>query len=1101
MNQVTELHLHDHYSFLDGYNTPAEYMARAKELGMTHLAQTNHGSLSGHRAFQRAAKDAGIVPILGVEAYISQTDRFDRRAKGKRTDGTQVYNHIILLAQNETGLKTLNRLSEKAWTEGFYSKPRIDRDLLFEDNDGLIVLSGCMNGLVSSAIEKGDIRIAMDIAKEFKENLGDRFYIEVQGHNPTELNYGLFEVADKLKIKPVSTSDCHYARPEELYLEQAMLILSSSPKKRVAPDMSKADKMDILDRFDYLYPDRTMTFRDIEIFLRDWTTHQEWYAKQGIDRTDMLSNTMEVASRIGDYPYYSGLDILPKPAKGDPKKLLRDLVFKGLKARGLDEKPEYVERAEHELDVIGKKNFEPYFIILADLMEWVDSQGIPRGPGRGSSAGSLVCYALKVTEADPIEYGMIFSRFLDESRSDWPDVDMDFSDTARGQIKDYLTKKYKHVASIATFTTYNGKNTVRDAARAYGVPITEIDRVLKDNDAPDDSNYVDFFVESEKGKAFAQKYPMVIKIARGLYGRIKGGGMHPAGVVISNTPLETVAPVQTAVDPNDKTRRLSYIALDHEEVAEIGGIKYDVLGLKNLRIIDETLKSVKRRHGVELHMLEIPLDDKDTYDMLARGETKAVFQADGGTFTKWILENKCEEFMDLVRGTSIARPGAKNTVGKDYRARLFGEQMVEYANDIVYNITKDTLGLVVFQEQVMQMMTDLAGMSMSDANKVRKIIGKKRDVTEFEQYRQAFIDGASKHLGEARSAKLWKDFEAHAGYSFNLSHAVVYSLVTYWTAWLKCHYPQEYMHAVLLAEEKKENVTFHLIEAKRLGIPVYLPHVNHSEEGPTIQGDGIRLGLSNIKYISSSGAKRLMALRPFKNYAHLTQEVARKYSGLNVKMLASMNKVGAAEFDDNPLSGDERQNYFEYLSIPAFSTENLPSDIMDRVTPVEEYIEDATMVLLAVVLDIQQGNGWSRVTLVDETGDCSVFAGPGVPLEKGTMYALLVSKGSAIKYVKAEDIVPENGMLSKYLFGEVVRPPEDRFKVIAFKTRTTKAGAEMGNAILMDCNGKLGDAMVWPGSYKRMHPYFTDDRIVDVELRETEDGAVFVHQLRSKHGY
>ncbi len=1101
MTQVTELHLHDHYSFLDGYNTPAEYMVRAKELGMTHLAQTNHGTLSGHRAFQRAAKDAGIVPILGVEAYISQTDRFDRRSKAKRTDGTQVYNHIILLAQDEVGLKTLNRLSEKAWTEGFYSKPRIDRDLLFDDNEGLIVLSGCMNGLVARAVENGDMNHAMNIAREFKDNLGDRFYMEVQGHNPVALNYGLLDVADKLGIKPVTTSDCHYARSEELFMEQALLILSTNPKKRVAPDMSKADKMEILDRFDYLYPDRTMTFREIEIFLRDYQTHQDLYAAQGIDRTDILSNTMEVANRIGDYPYYSALDILPRPVEGDPDSILKVKVYEGLKARGLDKDPVYIERAKMELGVIKKKKFATYFIILADLMDWVDSQGIPRGPGRGSSAGSLVCYALKVTEADPIQYKLIFSRFLDESRSDWPDVDLDFSDRARGQIKQYLTEKYTHVASIATFTTYNGKSTVRDAARAYGVPLVETNKVLKDNDAPDDSNYIDFFLESEKGKVFARKYPMVIKIARGLYGRIRGGGMHAAGVVISSVPLETVAPVQTAEDPNAKGERIQYIALDHEEVADIGGIKYDILGLKNLRIIDDAVKAIKRRHGVTINQLEIPLDDNATYEMLARGETRAVFQADGGAFTKWILENKCDEFMDLVKGTSIARPGAMNTVGKDYRARLFGEQMVEYANDIVYEITKDTLGLVVFQEQVMQMMTNLAGMSMADANKVRKIIGKKRDVSEFEQYRQAFIDGAAPKLGsEAKAAKLWKDFEAHAGYSFNLSHAVVYSLVTYWTAYLKCHYPLEYMTAALLAEEKKEKKTFLLIEAKRMGIPVYLPHVNHSAEGPTIQGDGIRLGLGNIKNISAAGSKKLMAQRPFENYGALVAAVTKKYSGMNARMLSSMNAVGAAEFDDNPLKGNERENLYEYLGIPAFSLD-VPASVVSRVSPAEDFMEDATMVLLGVVLEIKRGPGWARVTMIDESGSATAFASQDVALEEGQMYAFLVANNSIIKFVKAEDIDPKNGMLSKYLYGEVVPPREDRFKVLAFKPRKTKKGDDMGTAILMDSNGKLGAAMVWPQSFRKMEPVLSDDRVVDVELREMEDGTVFIHALRSKHGY
>lgn len=1103
MTIVTELHLHDHYSFLDGLNTPEEYMARAKELGMTHLAQTNHGTLSGHRAFQRAAEGAGITPILGVEAYISPTDMYDRRTKAKREDGTDVYNHIILLAQNEAGLKTMNRLSEKAWTEGFYSKPRIDRDLLFDDNEGLIVLSGCLNGLVSKAIERGDMEQAIRIAREFKANLGDRFYIEVQGHNPVEINEGLFHVADTVGIKPVTTSDCHYARKEDLWLEEAMLILSTKPKKAFDIDFSKAQKMEILDRYNYLYPDRKMTFQNIEIFLRDWQTHEDLYKASGFDRTDMLSNTMEVAERIGDYPYYKGLDILPRPEKGvDPDELLRKLAYKGLEDRGLDGKPEYVERLDHELDVIKKKNFAPYFIILEDLIRYTIREGIPRGPGRGSSAGSLLCYVLRVTEADPIEYGLIFSRFIDESRSDWPDADLDFSDKDRKKIKDYLTRKYTHAASIATFTYYKGKQAIKDAARALGVPLGDTERALKDNDAPVGANYMEFFLDSEKGSRYASRFPEVIDLANGLMGRIRGGGMHAAGIVVSSIPLSEIAPIQTGEDPNDKKGpRIAYIAYDHEEVAELGGIKLDILGLKNLRIIDECLKYIEQRHGVKMDMLKVPMDDKKTYNMLARGETQAVFQADGSTFTDWILKNQMYSFMDIVNGTAISRPGALNTVGKDYRARLRGEQQVTYQNQIIYDITKETLGCVVFQEQVMRMMTDLAGMSGADANKVRKIIGKKRDVTEFEQYKEAFVKGAQEYISEKDALKLWHDFEAHAGYSFNLSHAVVYSMVTYWTAYLKAHFPLEYMAAVLLAEENKESFTAHLIEIKRMGIPVYLPHVQYSESGPTIQNDGIRLGLSNVKYVSETLANRIIAKRPYESYGQFAEAVLTKGSGMNTRMLDSLNKVGAAEYDDNPRNGDERENYYEYLGIPAFSYDMLPGDVWSRLTKVGNYIEGDACVIMGVVTEVKHGNGWSRINFLDESGTASAFASAGTEISKGQFYAMLVGGGSVIKYIAAADITEDGGMLCRQLFGKVGLPPEGKYKVMAFTTRKTKKKENMGTAILMDDSGQMLSALVWPSQYGACFPYMTDDNVVDLELRETEDGATFVHQMRKSNGW
>ena len=351
----TELHLHDYYSTLDGLNSPEEYMQRAKELGMTHLAQTNHGTLLGHREFQKAAKSAGITPILAVEAYISPTDRFDRRAKAKRTDGTNVYNHLIILAQGEKGLKTLNTLNEKAWVEGFYNKPRIDMELLEE---------------------AGNYEEAERIALDFKRILGDRFYIEVQAHNPVKMNEALFKIADDNGIKPVVTSDCHYARKEDLWIEEAMLILSTNPKFSKEYDFSKSQKMEMLERFNYLYPDRTMTFEEIQIYLKSAEEQLNDFRSHGFDREDIVKNTEEIASRVEEYPFHQGLDLLPKPKTGNPDDLLEKKARAGLRNRGLDKNPEYVERLEEELEIIKSKDFSTYFLIVANMIKWAKDQGI-----------------------------------------------------------------------------------------------------------------------------------------------------------------------------------------------------------------------------------------------------------------------------------------------------------------------------------------------------------------------------------------------------------------------------------------------------------------------------------------------------------------------------------------------------------------------------------------------------------------------------------------------------------------------------------------------------------------------------------------------------
>lgn len=1098
MSNYTELHLHDHYSTLDGLNTPAEYMERAKELGMTHLAQTNHGTLSGHREFQEQAKKAGIVPILGVEGYISATDRFDKRSKANRDDDTSIYNHIILLAQNETGLKNLNYMSEKAWTEGFYSKPRIDTELLFENKSGLIVLSGCMSGLIAKAIERGDAFHAERLAHQFKDALGENFYIEVQGHNPLALNLALLEIADKVGIKPVATSDCHYARKEDLWVEQAMLIISSKPNQAKDTSYAKAKKAtkNLLEHFNFLFPDRTMTFEEIEIFLRDRQSNKELFLKQGIEREDIYDNTMEIAQRIGEVPYFEGLELLPKP-EGSPDDILAEMAYEGLEHRGFADEPEYVQRLEEELQIIKDKNFSTYFLMVEDVVRWAKSQDIPVGPGRGSAAGSLVCYALGITDADPIKYGLLFFRFIDPSRDDYPDIDTDFGDLRRGEIKDYLGRKYGHVASIATFNQFQGKNALKDAARVLGVPIGDVNRATKNNDAPPGSYYFDVFDPSEQGKAFAKKYPEAVDLAKRLYGRIRQMGMHAAGVVVANQPIENFAPVQTASDSKDKSApRQKYIANDMEQVAGIGLIKLDILGLKNLTIIDETVKAVKERYGKDIDLQANGYDDPKVYKMLEDGYTQSVFQADGGTFTKWILETKCDNFNDLVIGTSIARPGPLNTVGEIYKRRLFGKESVSFSHEVMRKHTEETLGLIVYQEQVMLAMTDLAGMSMSSANKVRKIIGKKRDVTEFEQYKNEFIEGASKKVKRAVAERLWHDFEAHAGYSFNKSHAVVYSMITYWTAWLKYYYPLEFMAATLRNEEDKDSFTDHLIEIKRLGIPVYLPHVNHSDIKVSIQGNGIRLGLSNIKYVKSAGAKIIEA-RPFTSYQQLLDLANEKGSGINSNVIKALNLIGAAKFDDNPLRGDERDHFYEYLQIPAFATRHIQPRIKSKFRDLDEFDEKGVFPILAMARGIKRGPGWARVDFVDETGSAGIFTSQDTPLETGQMYAILVADNRISKYVTLEELGEGvNTSFYKWLQEKEPSVPEDKLRVISFKSHTTKAGKKMGYVVVQDDTGFLFHVLAFPAQFISAFSKCKEGAIIEAEIRETDDGTLFFERIK-----
>lgn len=1090
----TELHLHDYYSTLDGLNSPEEYMERAKELGMTHLAQTNHGTLMGHREFQKAARAAGVIPILGVEAYISATDRFDRRSNAKRTDGTNAYNHIILLAQNEIGLKSLYRLNEIAWNEGFYSKPRIDLDCLEEHNEGIIVLSGCLNGLICKAIERDDMETANRVAHRLKCIFGERFFIELQEHNPPKTNYALTEIAKSMGIRRVITSDCHYARKEDLWIEEAMLILSTNPKPNFEADFNKSQKMDLLERFNYLYPDRTMTFEEIEIYLKGLPDLSVWAEHD----PEVIESTQTVADMIGDYPFHEALDLLPRPRSGKPDDLLWKKVQEGLQRRCLAGKPEYEDRVKEEFDIIKSKNFSTYFLIVANMIQWAKGQGIMVGPGRGSAAGSLVCYALGITEVDPIKYGLLFFRFINPERNDYPDIDSDFEDRRRGEVKEYLRRQFTNVASIATTNKFQGKNSIKDAARVFRVPVSEVNRATKGIETPPDKPQMFFeaFKKSDKGREFIKKYPEVLRLAENISGRIRGTGMHAAGVVLSKQPLRDFVPIESAKEPNSKTSaRIPLVALDMNEAADVGLIKIDALGLKALSVIDDTLEMIKHRHNKEIYLPKIDLEDRKVYEMLSEGYTRGVFQCEAVPYTNLIIKmGGVWSFAELAASNALGRPGAMNTIGPEYIARKNGKSAVTYFHEVMKGYTEETYGEILYQEQVMLTMTELAGMSMSDADKVRKIIGKKKDVKEFDAYKDAFIEGASKNVAKSVAEYLWKNFEAHAGYSFNKSHAVAYSMVSYWTAWLKCYYPLEFMYATLKNESDKDARTEYLIEAKRLGIKVLLPHVNSSSVDFSIEGDALRFGLADIKFISDTSANRLIDYRPYADYQALYDKVMEKGSGLTSRALQGLNAVGAAAFPDNPRKGDERNNFYEFLGIPAFQTSDIPPKIRAQFRPLDEFEETGCFVVCGMVKKIKRGQGWARVELVDESGTAGIFHTENTPIEPGQMYVILVADNRVARYVPSLQILPNSdNTFVQWLYSDGDKSlGDDYYEVVSFQPHTTKAGKKMAYLVLADSEKEMIRALAFPQNFHKVYSRCREGQAACVTFAQTDDGTVYI---------
>ena len=1075
---------------MDGLNTPYELLDAAKNAGQTSLAITDHGTLSSHRDMQVAAKELGIKPILGIEAYISPTDRFDKRVVSKRDDNTSLYNHIILLAKDDLGITNLQKLSQIAWTEGYYHKPRIDIDALFEYGDGIIVISGCMNGLISKAITRGDNEKAREITKMFKNRFGKDFYMEVQAHNPPELNSALLELADELGVKSVATGDCHFATEKERDLEELLLILSTKPTQNKEADYASGrQRSSILDRFDYLYPNRPISFADINVYIQSYTEISNDFKKAGIEREDIYEATVEISDKIETYTFHENLDLLPVP-KNNALKTVKDVCEKSLIEKDLNNEA-YKERLAEELKVIGDKNFASYFLVVSDMVGWAKANGIMVGPGRGSAAGSLICYLMGITEVDPVKYDLLFFRFINQERADWPDIDCDFADKRRGEVKDYLRKKFKHVASISTFHYFKDKGVIRDVARAFLIPLGEVNQALKS---------VETFEEYESNSSteeFRKKYPEVTKYASMLRGKIRGNGMHASGVVVAKDDISKYVPIETRKDPDDSVSgRIPVVAYDMEQSADIGLIKLDVLGLKTLSVIDDTLKVIEYIKKKKVDLKELNFDDPKVFQDLSNGYTKGVFQAEATPYTNLLMKMGVNNFEDLAASNALVRPGAMNTVGISYIKRKRGDEMVTYPHPIMQEFTARTYGVIIYQEQVMQACVHLGGMSWADADKVRKIIGKKKDAKEFDVFKDRFIEGASKHITPEDAARLWHDFEAHAGYSFNRSHAIAYSMLSYYTAWLKHYYPLEFMFAILKNEKDKDARTDYLLEAKRLGIKVLLPHVSESELDFSIQGNSIRFGLSNIKYISDNIGSKIEALRPFKSYEDFIEKSKAKGSGINSRAIESLNMIGAASFTDNPRKGTENENLYEYLGIPKFDTGKLSPRIKAQVNPLQDFLEQGCFVLLAMVKSIKKGQGWSRVELVDDTGSVGIFHSENTQIETGMMYFFLVGDNRIHKYVTIDDVVSEiDDPFVHWLHRDKIKIESGKRLVLDFTHYKTKANKMMAHIILSDSDKNLERVIAFPKLYTKALGKMKAGSICDPAIAKMDDGTLFVKEV------
>jgi DNA polymerase-3 subunit alpha len=853
------LHCHSEYSLLDGANRIDDLIRRAQELEQPALAITDHGNLHAAWEFQEKAKKAKVKPIIGMEAYVAPGDR---RTRGRPAPGAKPYFHLVLLARDLTGYRNLVKLSSLAYTEGFYSKPRVDRELLAQYNEGLIVSSACLAGEVAQHLMDDRFDAARETAAWYAELFKDRYYLEVQAHDSegqSALNSRVFTLADELSLPVIATNDAHFLRSQDHDAHDVLLCIG------LGKDRSDADRM----RYD-----RGLYFKSAPEM-----------AKYFADRPQVLENTLKIADEIAvefGKKYHVPAFPLP-PDIASENDLLMTLATAGAKERYGDPLPAHVqERLDYELGVITKTGYAGYFLIVADFIKAARDRGIPVGPGRGSAAGSLVAYALQITNVCPLKYDLLFERFLNPERVSMPDVDVDFCFERRGEVIEYVRQKYgkESVCQIVTFGTMKSRAAIKDVGRTLGFTPAETDALAKlIPNAPNFSLTVSEAIEQvpDVGKLYKtdDRYRQLLDYAKALEGLSRHTGVHAAGVVIAPGPVDEYVPVCTqsskgAGSNSDESVVVSQYDMNCLEKA--GMLKMDFLGLTTLTVIHDALVSIRERTKEVIDIDAIPDDDAKVYQMLRAGRTTGVFQFESPLATDLLRGMRCDRFDDLVASNALMRPGPLDAgMHKVYMRRKRGEEPTTYALPELEPILSGTYGVITYQEQVMRIAQVLAGISLAEADVLRKAVGKK-DAELIKKELGKFVEKA---VGRGHPRKIIDELaaqiETFGRYGFNKSHAVAYSVVSYQTAWLKAHYPAEFLAAILSSSiGDTDSVVKFINEAREVGIEVLPPDVNESGYKFTVVGETrVRFGLGAIRNVGRSAIDAILAARvagPFTSF-------------------------------------------------------------------------------------------------------------------------------------------------------------------------------------------------------------------------------------------
>ena len=941
MSQFVHLHVHTQYSILDGASAIKPLIKRAKALGMPSLAITDHGNMFGVKEFHDAAVKEGVKPILGCEVYVATGSRFDKK-RGREDRG----HHLILLAKNLTGYHNLAKMVSYAFTEGYYYHPRVDKELLRTYHEGIICCSACLGGELPQAIMHGGLDKAEAVVREFKEIFGDDYYLEMQLHrsgdprrdadvyeNQKRVNAVILELAAKHNVKYIASNDAHfimaddaeahdrliclntgkdlddptrmrYTGQEYLKSEQEMAELFGDHPEALTTTLEIADKVE---EYSLEHKPLMPNFPIPDDFPIDLPQLKESFSKKIKDEV-LLAEVQRATSLdelIGGHPELAESLMIAKQFL-----YLKHLTFEGARRRYGELNEQILKRLDYELSTIEWMGFPGYFLIVWDFIRAARELGVSVGPGRGSAAGSVVAYSLGITNIDPIKYDLLFERFLNPDRISLPDVDVDFDEDGRADVLHYVVEKYgsKRVAQIITFGTMAPKAAIKDVARVQKLPLSESNRISKLVPEKPGTTFEKAFKEAPELLAEREsENPLIratMKYAEQLEGSVRQTGVHACGVIIGQDDLEKFAPIAIAKDAE-----LNVVQFEGKQVESVGLIKMDFLGLKTLSIIKDALENIEASKGVKIDIDAIPLDDAATYELYSRGETTGLFQFESPGMKKHLRNLKPNRFEDLIAMNALYRPGPMEYI-PSFIARKHGQEKVTYDIPDMEEYLKDTYGITVYQEQVMLLSQKLAGFTGGQADTLRKAMGKKKkDVLD--KMKPQFIEGAQKNGHDPKICeKIWSDWEAFASYAFNKSHSTCYAYVSYQTAYLKAHYPAEFMAALLsrnLSDIKK--ISFFMDECKRMGLSVLGPDVNYSKSRFSVDDEGnVRFGLAAIKGVGEAAVQDIVECRQrdgkFKSVYDFMERV--NLQAVNRKTLENLAVGGA--FDS--ISDLPRSAYF-----------------------------------------------------------------------------------------------------------------------------------------------------------------------------------------------